>query len=419
MTPLPRPGIDRAFQPGAHLISSPRRFLFLQGPVSPFFAEVGAGLRALGHGVRRINLNLGDRLFWHGPGTTDYRGRPADWPAFVTAFLAREAITDLVLLGEQRFYHQAAIAAARALGVTVAVTDFGYIRPDWLILEREGLGAGSLFPRDPAAIRALARTLPAIDFAPHYADSFPTLARNDVLYALLALLPWPFPHYQRFGVHHPIPNYLGSGWQLLRRPRHTRRAAALLERLRGQELHLYAMQMDNDFSIRAYSPFDSNQDAMAAAVASFARGAAPGAQLVVKVHPLDPGLRDWPRRLAAMARAEGVAERVHFLAGALHMDEAICACRSVATVNSTLGFRALELGRPVLALGEALYRIPGLAWQGAPDAFWRQAPPPTRRWWAISCAASRRVCRSAGWRSAARGWMPRSATRSAACTWAR
>ena len=49
----------------------PRRFLFLQGPISPFFAEVGAGLRALGHEVRRINLCLGDRLFWRGPGATD------------------------------------------------------------------------------------------------------------------------------------------------------------------------------------------------------------------------------------------------------------------------------------------------------------------------------------------------------------
>ena len=76
-----------------------RRFLFLQGPISPFFAEVGAGLRALGHTVHRINLNLGDRLFWRGPGAVDFRGRPAEWPAFLAGFLDTHAITDLVLLG--------------------------------------------------------------------------------------------------------------------------------------------------------------------------------------------------------------------------------------------------------------------------------------------------------------------------------
>ncbi len=96
----------------------PRRaFLFLQGPISPFFAEVAAGLRALGHAAHRINLCLGDRLVWRGPGAVDFRGRPADWPAFVARFLDERAITDLVLLGEQRPYHRAAIAAARARGV--------------------------------------------------------------------------------------------------------------------------------------------------------------------------------------------------------------------------------------------------------------------------------------------------------------
>jgi capsular polysaccharide export protein len=337
---------------------------------------VGAGLRALGHRVARVNLHLGDRLFWRGPGAIDYRGRPEDWPGWIAAFLDREAITDLVLLGEQRFYQREAIRAAQARGITVAATDFGYIRPDWLILERDGIGAASRFPRDPGAILALAATLPPIDFTPRYADSFPTLARNDVLANLALLLPWPFPHYQHHLIHHPIPNYLATAWQFLLRPRRNRAAEALLGRLAGQEVHLYAMQMDNDFSIRAYSPFTSNQDALEAAVASFARGAAPAAHLVVKVHPLDPGLRLWPRRLAAIARAAGVAERVHFMGGALPMDRAILASRSVVTVNSTLGLRALELGRPLLALGDALYRVPGLAWAGAPDAFWRHAPPP-------------------------------------------
>ena len=90
-----------------------RRFLFLQGPISPYFAEVAAGLRALGHTTHRINLCLGDRLFWHGPGAVDFRGRPGEWPGFVAAFLDRHQVTDLVLLGEQRPYHKPAIAAAR------------------------------------------------------------------------------------------------------------------------------------------------------------------------------------------------------------------------------------------------------------------------------------------------------------------
>jgi capsular polysaccharide export protein len=136
------------------------------------------------------------------------------------------------------------------------------------------------------------------------------------------------------------------------------------------------MQMDTDFSIRAYSPFASNQEALEATIASFARAAAPEAQLLIKVHPLDPGLRHWPGRVRAIARQFGVANRVHYLGGALHMDRTLEACRTVVTVNSTLAFRALQLGRPVLALGHALYDIPGLTWQQGIDAFWRNATAP-------------------------------------------
>ena len=135
---------------------TPRRFLFLQGPISPFFAEVAAGLRTLGHEAHRINLCLGDKLFWRGPGAVDFRGRAGDWPAFVGDFFDRRGITDLVLLGEQRPLHRAAIAAARERAIAVAVTDFGYLRPDWIVLERDGMGAESRFPREAEAIRALA-----------------------------------------------------------------------------------------------------------------------------------------------------------------------------------------------------------------------------------------------------------------------
>lgn len=354
----------------------PRRFLFLQGPISDFFPEIAAGLRALGHSTRRINLCLGDRLFWRGPGAADYRGRAEDWPAFVASFMRREHITDLVLLGEQRPYHRAAIEQAKAQGVQVAVVDYGYIRPDWLILERDGLGAGSRFPREPAAILEMARDLPPIDFTQHYGDSFPSQARGDMLYHLASLLPWPFRHYQRFSLHHPVPNYLSTGAQLLARRRETRLAAETLDKLAGKPLYLFAMQMETDFSLRAYSPFADMDSAIAVAVGSFARGAPPEAQLLVKVHPLDPCLKNWRRRLRRIAAAAGVEGRVHYLGGALHMDHAINASRGVVTVNSTLAIRALALGKPVRALGPAIYDIPGLVWRGPPDGFWQQAAGP-------------------------------------------
>lgn len=358
---------------------SPRRhFLFLQGPLSPFFQEVADGLRALGHATHRINLCLGDRLFWRRPGAAEFHGRPAEWPGFIADFLDRHGITDLVLLGEQRPLHRVAIAAAKARGIAVTVTDFGYLRPDWIVLERDGMGAESRFPRDPAAILALARDCPPPDLAPRYADSFPRQAVWDMAFHLANLLPWPFPHYQRWLLHHPVPNYLGTGLRLLRRGRDTRRAAETLAaaRRRGGPLYLFAMQMETDYSIRAYSGFRDNDEALALVIRSFARAAPAGAELLVKVHPLDPGLKPWGRRIRRLAAEAGAAERVHFLDGALPMDPVIEASRGVVTINSTVGIRSIALGRATSALGRAIYRVPGLAWEGPLDAFWREAPPP-------------------------------------------
>ena len=283
-----------------------RRFLFLQGPISPFFYRLGLLLRARGHAVHRINLCRGDTLFWPEP-AMDFTGRIAAWPGFIADVLARHAITDMILLGEQRDHHALAIAAAHAAGIGVTVTDFGYLRPDWIILERDGLNRDSRFPREPDAIRALAAGLPPVDEQRRHLDDFGQQARWDMQYHLTNLLPGRFRHYRSFLLHHPIPAYIGTGLALLRRKAEARRAEALQANLPvGAPRWLFAMQMETDYSIRAYSNFKSMDQAIARVVASFARAAPLEGHLLVKVHPLDPGLKPWRRLVAAMAARHGV-----------------------------------------------------------------------------------------------------------------
>lgn len=351
----------------------PRSFLFLQGPISPFFHRIAAGLRARGHATHRINVCLGDKLFWRG-GATDFRGTLAQWPGFIAGFLAQHHITDVVLLGEQRPHHRIAIQAAHAAGAFVTVTDFGYIRPDWIILEQDGLNRDSHFPRDPATILAMARDLPPVA-GRLYRDSFHRQAIWDMAFHLANLLPWPFRHFESFLLHHPVPAYLGTGLQLLLRGRQTRRAEASMAALPpGAPFWTFAMQMETDYSIRAYSHYQGMDQPIGETIESFARAAPRDGHLLVKVHPLDPGLRNWRRRVARAAAAHGVADRVHYL-GAGDLDAMLRQGRGCVTVNSTVGIRALQLGSPVHALGDALYRIPGLAHDGPLDAFW-SAPPP-------------------------------------------
>lgn len=356
-----------------------RRFLFLQGPISPFFAEVAAGLAAHGHGVHRINLSLGDRLSWRGvagaPPSVDFTGRAKDWPGFVARFLDLHRITDLVLLGEQRDYHRVAIAAASQRGIAVTVTDFGYFRPDWITLERDGMGGDSHFPRDPAAIRALAAGLPRADLTERLTDDFRRQAWWDVTYHLANLLPWPFPHYRSHQLHHPLTTYGGIGLRLLRRGAEQAEGARALSLVAGRPHWVFAMQMETDFSIRAYSRYEDMDAPLGETFRSFARHAAPDGRMIVKVHPLDPCVKRWRRRIPAIAAAAGVAERV-LVAHHGPLDAMLAGARGLVTVNSTVGLRAIVLGCPVKALGKAVWDVPGLAHQGALDRFWTEAEPP-------------------------------------------
>ncbi len=378
MLPIMSPR-DAALSPGDELPPPGRRFLFLQGPISPFFQEVAAGLVALGHAVYRINLCTGDLLFWRTPPgqapAVNYRGRAENWPAFIAGFLDRHRITDIVLLGEQRPLHRVAIQVAKARGVAVTVTDFGYFRPDWITLERDGMGGDSHFPHDPAAIRALAARLPRADLSERLKDNFALQARWDVLYHLANLLRLPFPHYRSHQLHHPVATYLGILRRLLRRRAEQAEGERALARASNHPWWVFAMQMETDFSIRAYSRYLDMDTPVAEAVYSFARHAPRDGHLIVKVHPLDPCLKQWSRRVPAIAAAAGVPERVH-VAHHGPMDAMLRGARGLLTVNSTVGLRAVMLGCPAKALGQAVWDVPGLTHQGPLEEFWTGAEPP-------------------------------------------
>lgn len=357
----------------------PRHAVFLQGMPSPFLPRIAAGLRSRGWRTTRINLCIGDRLFWRSGDAIDYRGSLAQWPAFIEAFFSREGVTDLLLLGEQRRYHREAVALARARDIRVTVHDFGYLRPDWITFERDGMSGGSRFPRDAGAIRRIAARAPQPDFAPRYVDSAFQMARADLAYNLAnLLLGWLYPRYRRSDMRPPTLIYTpASAWRLYRNTRLKARADALVRALvdAGRRFYLFPLQLDFDFQIVSYSRFSSIEESISLVIGSFARHAPGDAWLVLKEHPWDPALHNWQRSMRARAEEFGVANRVHYLRGG-NLDELIRASRGVVTVNSTSGMRALQLGRPLQVLGQAVYDVPGLSHQNGIDHFWAEAAAP-------------------------------------------
>lgn len=371
---MPARGAD-AGSPGLALTA--RSFLFLQGPQSQFFERVARALIERGHRAHRVNFNLGDRLFWHLP-ATNFRGRSEDWPDFIAKLLEERAVTDLILLGDRRPYHIAAAEAARVRGATVWAADLGYVRPGWLTLEQDGLTGASHFPRDPEAIRALARDFPEPDFSPVAETSFGQLAVRDVAYHVATVLGRPlYPHYRRHGLYHPFAEYAGWIKNAPRRLLGRRATAAAKARLAAEPpggYFLFPLQLATDFQLRAHSPFGDIRDALRAVLRSFTDSGGPR-RLIIVGHPLDEGLIDWRPLVAGR-------DRVIFLEGGV--SEALIAnAAGIVTINSTVGLTALRLGVPVKPLGAAIYDVAGLTHPGDLASFWIAPRPPDRDFTAL------------------------------------
>jgi capsular polysaccharide export protein len=104
-------------------------------------------------------------------------------------------------------------------------------------------------------------------------------------------------------------------------------------------------------------------------IVSFAAHAPAGMRLVIKEHPLDNGVRDWRHETQSLAAMHGVADRVDYLESGDIVRVARDA-KGMVTINSTSGTLALALGVPVIALGQAVYDIEDITFQGRLDDFW-------------------------------------------------
>ena len=355
-----------------------RSFLFLQGLATDFFVRLGDALAARGHAVRRVNFNAGDALFWSRPGSFDYTGRPAEWPRMLDRLVVAHGVTDLVLFGDCRPLHAAAIPVAQLRGVRIWVFEEGYLRPGYATLEEDGVNGNSAVPRDPDRIRRLAATLPPAPPETVFSGSFRRRAIDDIRYNWVSL--WGhrrFPHWRTHRAWNPFHEYAGWAWRGLRRPLVALRAGRRQHRILGQPgpIFLFPMQLEGDTQIRFWSPFHGVAEAVEMVIASFARHAPAEAALVLKGHPLDNGLTRWGRLIGQAARRHGVAGRVHYLAEVAY-GPLLAAARGVVTINSTAGMQALREGKRVVALGTALYDLPGLTWQHGLDHFWTAATAP-------------------------------------------
>jgi capsular polysaccharide export protein len=355
-----------------------RTFLFLQGPASPFLKLLANALEARGQTVRRINFSVGDAVFWWPKKGDWFRKRRDEWPDHLRHYLLSHGITDIVMLGDGRYFHAIAADLGAELNLRVHVIEHGYLRPDWLTIEPDGMSGHSRFPRDPNRIRELGAAAPVATQRRLFTSSFLSYALYDLAYHIPNVaVGWLLHrHYRTHGPVHPVVEYGGwIGKAITMRRRQVKARGAIQGWLRAPAgaRFLFPLQLPGDYQILRHAPGGELFSIVDAVIQSFARHATPDACLLFKVHPLDNGLSRWPQRIKAAAERCRVGDRV-FLADGADTDQLIAQSAGIVVVNSTVGLTAIAAGKPVIALGTAIYDVPGLSFQGRLAEFWRVDP---------------------------------------------
>lgn len=332
----------------------------------------------------RVGFNAGDRAFWFHPRSyIPFRGTADAWEQTFKDLLDEKSVTDIVLYGDTRPIHASAVAEARARGLTVHVFEEGYMRPYWVTYERGGTNGNSRLM--DMTIEQMQKALEKSDMeAPlppgHWGDM-----RQHVFYG--ALYHWfvMFRNgdYRNFRPHRDLPVtkefqlYLK---RLLLMPVQAveRRLATLRIKYGGFPYHLALLQLEHDSSFQKHSPFDTMSDFLELVIDGFAEGAPQHHHLVVKAHPLEDGRVPVRREIKRLARARGVADRVHFVRGG-KLAQLLNDARTAVTVNSTAGQQVLWRGIPLKVFGRAVYAKPEFVSSQPLSEFFQNAARPDNK----------------------------------------
>ena len=348
-----------------------KRYLLLQGPMGPFFSDLARWLESKGREATNVVFNGGDSFYSRERPVLHYSGTPAQFAHWLKEVWQTYPFDTIVCFGDCRPLHQAARQWAHAKGLRFLAFEEGYLRPHFITLEEGGVNAYSSLPRDPDFYRHLP------DMPPRIVHPLKPSTRLRYWHASwYYLIAWyhrrSYPNYK----HHKSfsPWYEMRCWIRAWRRKHwyAFKERHVLTRLQTQldnRFYLAILQVYNDSQIRHHSPYDDVRDYINDVMYSFATKAPAAKFLVFKHHPMDRGHRLYGPLIKQLSLKYGVHNRVLYVHD-LPMPEMLKHAKAVVTINSTAGLSALIHHKSLKVMGNALYDIKGLTYQGHLHQFW-------------------------------------------------
>ncbi|MEA3491830.1 MAG: capsular biosynthesis protein [Campylobacterota bacterium] len=351
-----------------------KNILLLQGPMGFFFKKIDSEFRKKGAYTHKIGFNVADRFFSHGDNYTAYRDTMEKWPSFIDDFLIDNSIDQIFLFGDCRYYQNVSIEKSMKLGIEVFVFEEGYLRPDFITLERYGVNDFSRISRDPNFYSDLdIAKFSNIEIVNAHPKYYRRGWSATTYYLLSSLLWFRYPYYK----HHRQFDLVNEGFwgirNLFRKYKYKITEKSTIDNLHNQYKDLYyfvPLQTYNDFQVLVHSDFSSIETFIQHVMNSFAKSAPKDTLIVIKHHPEDRGRKDYRRYIDSLAKSLSISDRVVIIYD-MHLPSCIKNSIGTVTINSTVGISSLYHNRPTIALGSAIYDIDGLTCNSMTlDDFW-------------------------------------------------
>ncbi|KZL16187.1 Capsule polysaccharide biosynthesis protein [Pseudovibrio axinellae] len=355
-----------------------RSILILQSHPSGFCRSLLKEFEGEDVACKVVNFSLSDWYFRFGTGAVNYFGRLKKWQDKLETLIVENDITDIIYYADRRPYHRVAHDVAMRRGINTFAYEFGYMRPDWITLERGGMGVYSHYPNDPLQIRSSAADLPELEAPGPFPHSFLEEAVNEVICNLIPVFfPYLFPFYQRDRYYHPFRDYFSYIPRLIRQKRLAKEADETISALVRDKTEYFVvpMQMQGDYQIRHHSRYKHLSSFIRELYSSFSANSDAGSKLVFKLHPFDNNVEKWPKVIRQIAEEFRCLDRTLIIDGG-DLNLLLRHSRGCVLVNSTVGMEALKTGVPVKPMGIAIYDIAGLTDQGTLDNFWEDPLQP-------------------------------------------
>lgn len=350
---------------------SGKRYLLLQGPMGPFFNDMAEWLESQGREAVNVVFNAGDRFYCRKRQYLTYAQTPEKFPHWLKETWQTYPFDTILCFGDCRLLHQAAKRWAQAKGVRFLAFEEGYLRPHFITLESGGVNAYSSLPRDPEFYRHLPER-PELEV-----HSLKPSTRLRIWHAMwYYFVSWQqqaqFPEYRHHKVFSPWYEgkcWIRAGWRKQWYRYKERHVMDLLRTTLDKRYFLAILQVYNDSQIRNHSPYKDVRNYINDVMFSFSKKASATDYLVFKHHPMDRGHRLYGPLIKKLGKQYGVSDRVIYVHD-IPMPRMLAHSKAVITINSTAGISALIHNKPLIVMGQALYDIKGLTYQGHLNQYW-------------------------------------------------